>query len=97
MKPNTPEVSIPFYSNQNKEFTVNIFSKKIKINSFTVKAVKGFNQAVFDLSFSKKGRKEYQKVNKGVVVSEAKNGLYYLPKGMYIVKIEQAEVEFEVK
>jgi len=52
---------------------------------------------VFNLSFSKKGLKNYQKANSKSKISKAQNGEYYLPKGKYIVKIGDASSSFEIK
>ena len=67
------------------------------MNSISVFADKGFNEVAFDVSFSEKGKKAYQKANKKVKLKEAKNGIFYLPKGVYTVKIGDAESVFEVK
>ncbi len=95
--PNTPKIVIPFYANQEKEMHVAIYLKNIKVNSLYIETVKGYNEAVFDVSFSKKGRKSYQKVQKEKTLFKAKNGVYYLPKGTYKVKIENLEKSFEIK
>ena len=97
LKPNTPKISIPFYVSSNKKVTVNVFSKKVKVNSFSVNADKGFNEATFDVSFSKKGKKEYLKANADAVINKAKNEMYYLPKGVYTVKIGDASETLEIK
>jgi len=47
----------------------------------TVEVVKGINVTKYDLSVSEKGVKALKK--EGMVVSEAENGVYYLPKGVY--------------
>jgi hypothetical protein len=39
----------------------------------------------------------YKKATKKVELKAAKNGIFYLPKGKYIVKIGNAENEFEIK
>ncbi len=97
LKANTPEVIIPFYVNSDRKAIVNIFSGDVKVNTFSVNADKGFNEAQFDVSFSKKGKKSYMKANKKAVISKAKNGKYYLPKGKYTVKIGDASSVLEVK
>jgi hypothetical protein len=94
---NTPEVKIPFYSNSSKKITIAIYLGAIKVNSISVAADKGFNEVAFDVSFSEKGKKAYQKANKKMKLKEAKNGIFYLPKGVYTVKIGDAESVFEVK
>lgn len=97
LKPNTPEINIPFYANADKKVTIDIFSKDIKVNSITVDANKGFNEAIFDVSFSDKGKKEFEKANKDANNEKAKNDVYYLPTGKYSVKIGDATSEFEIK
>lgn len=97
LKPNTPEITIPYYSNGSKKVTIDIFSGDVKVNSLTANADHGFNEASFDVSFSKKGKKDYLKINKDAAISKAKNGVYYLPKGKYTVKIGEAESSFEIK
>ena len=97
LKPNTPEITIPYYSNGSKKVMIDILSGDVKVNSFTVNADNGFNEASFDVSFSKKGKKDYLKANKDANISKAKNGAYYLPKGKYTVKIGDAESKFEIK
>ncbi|MCL7762194.1 glycosyl hydrolase [Polaribacter sp. Z014] len=101
---NTPEINIPFYVNSSKKIQVDIFSGdtesssvQVKVNSFSVEADRGFNEAIYDVSFSEKGKKAYQKVNKETDLKKAKNEVYYLPKGKYIVKIEDKKGEFEVE
>ncbi|MCH3881422.1 MULTISPECIES: VPS10 domain-containing protein [Tenacibaculum] len=94
---NTPEMSIPFYANSNKEVTLDIFSDNIKVNTIKVNADKGFNEAKFDVSFSEKGRKAYAKKSKETKVVAAKNNVFYLPKGKYTIKLNGEAQEFEVK
>ncbi|MDP5107246.1 MAG: glycosyl hydrolase [Polaribacter sp.] len=96
-EPNLPEINIPFYVNSDKKVTIDIFSDSVKVNSITVDANKGFNEAVFDVSFSDKGKKEFEKVHKDSTNEKAKNNVFYLPTGKYTVKIGDASSEFEVK
>jgi hypothetical protein len=95
--PNLPKVTIPFYLNTSKKVTIAIFDGDLKVHSMSVDADKGFNEVIYDVSFSDTGRKAYQKANKEVTVSKAKNGVYYLPKGTYTVHIEEGSSTFEVK
>ena len=96
-EPNTPEIIIPFYANANKKVTIDIYLDDIKVNYVTVTADKGFNEAIFDASFSDKGRKAFEKSTTKQKVAKAKNDKYYLPKGKYMVKIDEATAEFEIK
>jgi photosystem II stability/assembly factor-like uncharacterized protein len=92
-----PEVRIPFYSNTDITVTVSIYAENVKVNSISMEANSGFNEVMFDVSFSEKGKKIYEKVNKKQTLKAAKNGVFYLPKGQYVVKIGNAENEFEIK
>jgi hypothetical protein len=94
---NTPEVKIPFYSNSSKKITIAIYSGDIKVNSISVAADKGFNELSFDVSFSKKGKKAFEKLSKNGELKEAKNGVFYLLKGVYTVKIGNSKNTFEIK
>jgi hypothetical protein len=94
---NKPKVNIPFYANSSKKIRVTIYLGAVKVNTITVAADKGFNEAVFDVYFSEKGKKAFEKGNKNVELKQAKNGIFYLPKGKYTVKIEKTERKFEIK
>ena len=97
LQPNTPELKIPFYVNSSKKVTVDVFSNNIKVNSIKVDADKGFNETVFNVSFSKNGFKTYKTANKNIHLVKAKNGIYYLPKGKYLIKIGNSKRKFEIK
>ena len=93
----TPEISIPFYVNLKRKVTIDVFNDDIKVNSISVDADKGFNNLDFDVSFSKNGRKAFEKANKKIKLRAAQNGVYYLPKGKYTVKIGNSKNDFEIK
>ncbi|PKH50032.1 glycosyl hydrolase [Tenacibaculum sp. Bg11-29] len=97
LKANTPKVVIPFYVNKNEEVTIHIYSDEILVNAIKTKAEKGFNEAVFDASFSNKGLKEFRKKNENTTIKKAKNDTYYLPKGKYTVEINNKKQVFEIK
>ncbi len=97
LKPNTPKLSIPYYSNSNKNIMVNIYSDDILVNSFKTDVEKGFNEVIYDVSFSDKGRKAYVKQHKEAVIKKAKNDNYYLPKGKYTVEINTKKQVFSIK
>ena len=44
-------MTIPFYSNENKNVMVEIYHKEVLVNSKMVKADKGYNEVEFDISF----------------------------------------------
>jgi hypothetical protein len=97
LEPNTPEVNIPFYANATKKVTIDIFSGEIKVNSISIDVDKGFNETIYDVSFSDKGKEDFENSNKETDLKKAKNDVYYLPKGKYTVKIGEAISEFEIK
>ncbi|AUC21738.1 glycosyl hydrolase [Polaribacter sejongensis] len=96
-KVSTPEVKIPFYVNADKKITLDIYADKIKVNSISVDADKGYNETVYDASFSKKGLKDFKKANKKSEIGKGNNDVYYLPKGKYTVKIGEEKTSFEVE
>ncbi|MDX8552244.1 glycosyl hydrolase [Tenacibaculum sp. 1B UA] len=96
LEPNTPKITIPFYVTTNKEVVLEIYSGKVLVNTIKANATKGFNEVVYDVSFSEKGRKKYVKKHKEVKVKKAKNDKYYLPKGKYKVTIGELSQTFEV-
>ncbi|GFD78228.1 hypothetical protein KUL118_10900 [Tenacibaculum sp. KUL118] len=96
LEPNTPKITIPFYVNADKEVVLEVYSDKVLINNIKTKATKGFNEVVYDVSFSEKGRKKYLKKHKDAEIKKAKNDKYYLPKGKYKVTMGELSQTFEV-
>ena len=92
-----PEITIPFYTDSNRKISIAIYAGDTEVNTFYVSADKGFNKAKYDVSFSKKGKKSYEKANKKVKLMKSQNGKYYLPKGKYTIKMGAIEGQFEVK
>ena len=78
--------------------TIQIKSEdKIVLKSFKVNAEKGFNFEKYDLTFSEKGLKAYQKKHKGIKIDKRKNDKYYLPKGTYTIELEGVTKVFKIK
>lgn len=96
-QPFIPSHTIPFYSKTSKNVKIEVYHGDIVVNSINVDTDKGYNEATFDLSFSKKGRKDFQKANKKLTINAAQNGVYYLPKGEYTIKIGDAKQSFKIK
>lgn len=95
-----PSTTIQFYVPSNGSTMVTILSEKgLQLNSLTVESTKGINSADYELNISDKGVKELEKA--GVKINKGGNGKYYLPKGMYTIKVSQngksAETNLEVK
>ncbi|SEC33726.1 Sortilin, neurotensin receptor 3 [Tenacibaculum sp. MAR_2009_124] len=97
LKSNTPKHAIAFFSDSDKKVTLTIKSDDIVVNTITVNATKGFNETIYDVSFSEKGKKTYLKKKKEVHLKKAKNDVYYLPKGKYTVEYSGEKQTFEVK
>ncbi len=93
----TPTLTIPFYSRGKKDAIFAIFSEDIRVGEVSVNAENGYNEATFGLSFSKAGKRDYQKANKDTEIKAAKNGVYYLPKGTYTVKLGDATQTFSIE
>ena len=96
-KASTPEIKIPFYSKTDTKVAIGIYLGDLKVNSISIAANSGFNEAIFDVSFSEKGKKAFEKANKKSDLKAAKNGVFYLVKGKYTVKTSFSESEFEIK
>ena len=96
-KPFQPSITIPFYTSNSDEYTLEILSEDAtKLNSFEISADKGFNYFDYDLTTSSKSVKSYFN-KKDIKISKAKNDNYYLPKGKYFIKIGDIKKPFEVK
>jgi len=96
-KPLLPKINISTYSNSDKKIKTVIYAGEVQVNSFTTSVEKGFNATAFDVSFSKKGKAAYQKAYPKVKLRKSQNGMYYLPKGKYLVKIGEATQTFTIK
>jgi len=92
-----PEITIPFYANTNRKSTLAIYQGDAKVNEMEIAASKGYNEVDFDLTFSKKGLKAYEKANKNSKIRAAQNGVNYLPKGKYTIKIDYETSSFEIR
>ena len=57
-----------------------------ELNSWKTAVEKGVNVIEYDVSLSAKGKKALEK--KDMKLKEADNGVLYLPKGMYEIKIQ---------
>jgi photosystem II stability/assembly factor-like uncharacterized protein len=93
-----PKINIVYYANHSGNKRVDIVSENDKIiYSLEVEAEEGFNYIDYNLTLTEAGRKTLTKESKSTVIQAADNGKYYLPKGKYAVRIDNAIEEFEIE
>ncbi|SNR66364.1 beta propeller repeat protein [Lutibacter flavus] len=96
-KPNEPSQTISYYVSNPGNYKVDVLAEdNSKLNSFSVEATKGFNEFKNDITVTKKSLKSYFD-KKNIEIKEAQNGVFYLPKGSYFIKIGDVKKPFEVK
>ncbi|MEC5167387.1 photosystem II stability/assembly factor-like uncharacterized protein [Flavobacterium sp. PL11] len=80
VKTSEPNAEIWFYSNSDSEVLLQVEnSAKEIVFSQKVKAVKGLNKQIYDLSISKESANKLKSKDKKLKLEESKNGKYYLP------------------
>jgi len=92
-----PEIKIPFYVDKPQAVSIKIYKEGLLVNAINTNVDKGFNEFVFDATFSKKGRQAFLTKQKETSLKAAKNGMFYLPKGKYAVKIGPATRSFTIR
>lgn len=92
----TPKIDVTLFSNSAKKIAVSVYKKGLLVNTFYVSADKGFNTIPYNLSFSKKGKRLFEKANK-TKLKAAQNHIYYLPRGEYIIKVGKEEQQLVIK
>jgi photosystem II stability/assembly factor-like uncharacterized protein len=97
-KPFIQSATIPYYVNAPSSITIKILSdQNSELNEIKVKADKGFNSIDYDLSITETGRKILLKENTSIEINKAENGVYYLPKGLYTIQIDNEKTTLEIK
>jgi len=93
-----PEISIRVFSNAAGKKTLKILSEKgAELNSMMVNLDKGFNTIAYNLELTENGKKALKKEHPQLNFKETDPTKYYLPKGVYTVKIGDATKTFEIK
>ena len=91
-KASEPKAEIWFYSNEESEFLLQIEnSLKEVVYSQKVKAVRGLNKHVYDLSITKATADNWKNKDKKLKLEQAKNGKYYLPISVNRISIEKGK------
>ena len=81
-----PSINLQLYSPSEGKATISIKTEEGKeVQQLTKDVVKGVNIIEYDITVSEKGRKILEKAD--VEVKKADNEKYYLPEGMYDVKV----------
>jgi len=96
-----PEVEFSFYSANSGSATIEILGEdKTVLNSFSVVTDIGFNYFNYDLTVLEKTVKSYFN-KKDIKIEKAKNKVYYLPEGTYVIRVangkESSESTLEIK
>ncbi|WP_426090721.1 WD40/YVTN/BNR-like repeat-containing protein [Flavobacterium sp. DSR3-2] len=87
-----PKAEIWFYSNGDAEVLLQIEnSLKEVVYSQKVKAVKGLNKHVYDLSITKATADNWKNKDKKLKLEPAKNGNYYLPVSVNKISIQKGK------
>ncbi len=90
--PNTPEITIQYYAPNAGPVTIAVLSEDgQEIHSMNIDADKGINEVVYDLSITDAGKRLLEKED--VSIEEAANGVMYLPKGVYTLKLKMGSLE----
>ncbi|RTY65582.1 glycosyl hydrolase [Flavobacterium sp. LB2P53] len=91
-KASEPKAEIWFYSNGDAEVLLQIEnSLKEVVYSQKVKAVKGLNKHVYDLSITKAIADNWKNKDKKLKMEPAKNGNYYLPVSVNKISIQKGK------
>ena len=85
-----------FAKNNGDKAIAKIYANGVLVNSITTFLQKGLGSFSYDVTFSKKGKKDFEKKN-STTVKKAGNGKYYLPKGKYTIEIKNEKQNFEIK
>ena len=92
-EPITPGLDVTFYSKSPAPYSFQVKSSTgITVSETEMKADAGLNIISYDVAFSKKGKMDYQKRNKGELKA-ASDGKTYLPKGTYTIVISGNKLE----
>jgi len=90
-------ITLQVYNNLETKATITIQTNEgQELQQFTTLLEKGFNRVNYNLSITKKGKEILRKSTEPLLISKKKNGLYYLPKGNYLIKIHTNTTEKSV-
>ncbi|NNF86118.1 MAG: glycosyl hydrolase [Winogradskyella sp.] len=97
-EPYEPEVIIEYFSNSSGINQVKVMTEKgSTLFSDNIESVKGFNHFKYSLQTNEKGKKALEKETGKSLNHKASEGKYYLPKGVYHVKIGGEKTTLTIK
>ena len=98
LKPYEPSLDIKIFVNNSGSQTVKILSDSgVELNQIKTDLDKGFNYVPYDLTITEKGRNALMKENTELNIDKAQNDKYYLPKGNYVISVQNKETTLEIK
>jgi len=84
-----PEVSVPYFTEYAGKFELVVKSASGKeLQRMPLAPQLGASVANYDLTITEKGKKVLEKANSELNIRKAKNGNYYLPKGIYTLVLD---------
>jgi len=89
-----PGLTVPFYSNSEKNVTISIMKDESELFSEEINAEKGLNYYKYDLSIEEDKVESLASEDK---VEQKENGKFYLSPGVYKVNVSDVTIEFEIK
>ena len=93
-----PELKFEVFSAKQALLKIEILSEDDKLlQRFSAEVDKGYNYLSYDLTASESWMKSYVKKHKSVSFEKADNGLFYLPKGSYKMKIGKVVQTFVIE
>ena len=93
-----PSTTIKVFVKDSGNQTIKILSESgIELNQVSADMDNGFNYVEYDLTITEKGRNALMKENTEIDISKAQNDKYYLPKGIYTIKIQDQKTDLEIK
>ena len=84
-----PTVEVPYFMDYAGKFSLLVKDSSGKeLQRIPVMPSKGLGVIAYDLTMTEKGKKALEKSNSELNIQKAKNGKYYLPKGMYTLVLD---------
>lgn len=84
-----PSIDVSYYTSNASKYSLVVQTQDGKeLQQVALNPSAGVNSVKYDLTISEKGKKTLEKSNKELDIQKAKNGKYYLPKGVYKIVLD---------